>query len=188
MAWKIDASHSTIEFSVKHMMIATVRGRFTTFDGALVLDEQNPERSVVEGSVQAASIDTNDPKRDAHLRSPDFFDVEKFPLMSYRAKSIRRVQGNDFKVAGDMTIKNATREVTFDVTYEGDNKDPWGGRRRAFTAHTSLARKDFDLTWNVALETGGWLVGDQVKINVDLELMYQPDAVPETSGAVAAAA
>jgi polyisoprenoid-binding protein YceI len=178
MSWTIDTAHSSVEFSVKHMMIATVRGRFTEFAGTVVLNEQNPEASSAEGWVEINSVDTRDAARDAHLRSGDFFDAEAHPRMTFRSTRIRRTGGDSFKVAGEMTIRGVTREVVFDVTYEGENMDPWGNRRRGFTAQTSFNRKDFGLTWNVALETGGVLVAEQVKVNVEMELIYQ--AQPET--------
>jgi polyisoprenoid-binding protein YceI len=176
MSWKIDPSHSLIEFSVKHMMISTVRGRFTKFDGALNLDDKSPAQSVVEGWVETASVDTHDPTRDGHLRSADFFDAEKFPKMTFRATKITPAGDERFKVLGDLTVKETTRPITFDVTYEGQNKDPWGNTRRAFSADVAINRKDFGLTWNVALETGGLLLGDQVKIHSELELVSQAAA------------
>jgi polyisoprenoid-binding protein YceI len=176
MSWKIDPSHSEIGFSVKHMMISTVRGQFTKFDGTLTLNDEHPEQSVIEGWVETASLNTHEPNRDAHLHSADFFEAEKYPKMTFRSKKITSGGGEKFKLTGDMTIKDITREITFDVTYEGQNKDPWGNTRRAFTAESGFSRKDFGLIWNVALETGGWLVGDHVKVHVELELIGQADA------------
>ena len=180
MSWTIDTAHTLLEFSVKHMMIATVRGRFTKFGGNVVIDEQNPERSTAEGWVDIKSIDTHDANRDAHLRSNDFFDADHHPRMTFRSKSVKRAGGDRYKVTGDITIRGTTREIVFDVTYEGENKDPWGNTRRGFTAQTSFNRKDFGLNWNVALETGGVLVGDQVKVNVELELVYQAEPATVT--------
>ena len=180
MSWKIDASHTLLEFSVKHMMIATVRGRFTKFDGTINFDEQKPERTTVEGWVDIASIDTHDANRDAHLRSNDFFDAENHPKMAFRSTRVVRTGEDSFKVYGDITIRGVTREIAWDVTYEGENKDPWGNMRRGFTASASFNRKDFGLNWNVALETGGVLVGDQVKVHAEVEVVYQEQ--PELVG------
>lgn len=179
MAWKIDGSHTNLEFGVKHMMITTVRGRFNTFDGTITVDPQNLLNSKVEGWVDLSSIDTRDPNRDAHLRSADFFDAETHPKMTFVSKRIEKVGGDEYKVIGDLTIRGVTREFTFDVTSEGQYKNPWGSLVWGLTAKGSLNRKDFGLNWNVALETGGWLVGDQVKINVELELVQVPEQVAE---------
>lgn len=176
MAWKIDAAHSLVEFTVKHMMIATVRGRFDSFDGDITVDPDNLLASRVEGWVETASVDTRDEKRDAHLRSADFFDAEKFPRMTFRSTQIEPAGDGEFKVTGDLTIRNATHPVTFTVTDEGQGKDPWGNRRWGLSAVASLNRKDFGLNWNVALEAGGWLVSDQIKIHVGLEMV---EIVPE---------
>ena len=178
MKWQIDPSHSTIEFSVKHMMFTTVRGQFKTFEGNLTIDSTNPAQSYTEGSIDVASITTGEDQRDAHLRSGDFFDVEKYPQMSFRSNRIESLGGNRYKVYGQMTIKEVTREMVFDVTDEGQGQDPWGNQRWGISAETKLNRKDFGLTWNVALETGGWLVGDEIKVSVDLQLVgqEQPEA------------
>lgn len=175
MAWKIDAAHSAVEFSVKHMMIATVRGRFESFDGKINVDPRDLLKSSVEGRVETASINTRDANRDAHLRSADFFDAEKFPYMTFRSTSIERTGDGEFKVQGELTIKDVTRPVTFTVSDEGHGKDPWGNQRWGLSGSTSINRKEFGLNWNVALETGGWLVGEQIKINVELELVAAPD-------------
>jgi polyisoprenoid-binding protein YceI len=182
MAWIIDSTHTQIEFSVKHMMITTVRGRFTKFNGTVKIDEAQPERSYVEGTIEAASLDTHEPKRDEHLRSADFFDATTYPELAFRSTAVKALDGEHLQVTGDLTIRGVTRPVTFDVTVEGYGKDPWGNRRLGLTATASVNRKDFGLNWNVALEAGGWLVGDVVKINADLELIEkveQPAAQPE---------
>jgi len=173
MAWVIDPAHTQIEFSVKHMMITTVRGRFDKFNGSINLDDRNLAASSAEGTVETASVNTRDPDRDTHLRSPDFFDVAQYPLMSFRTTRIQPNGDDQYKVAGELTIKDITREVVFNVTDEGQNKDPWGNLRRGLTAQATINRKDFGLVWNVALETGGVLVADQVKINAELELVQQ---------------
>ena len=183
MNWQIDLSHSAIEFSVKHMMITTVRGQFKSFDGTLTIDSDNPAASRVEGSIDVASIDTREEQRDAHLRSGDFLDVENHPKMSFRSSRIESLGANQYKVYGEMTIKDVTREVVFDVVDEGRGEDPWGNQRWSISAFTKLNRKDFGLTWNVALETGGWLVGDEIKVSVGLQLVLQQQ--PEAEAAAA---
>jgi len=183
MNWQIDLSHSTIEFSVKHMMITTVRGQFSSFDGTLTIDPANPAASRVEGSIDVASIDTREEQRDAHLRSGDFFDVENYPKMTFRSTRIEPLGANQYKVYGEMTIKDVTHEVVFDVADEGRGQDPWGNQRWGISASTKLNRKDFDLTWNVALETGGWLVGDEIKVSVDLQLVLQEQPEAEVTAA-----
>ncbi len=185
MTWVIDPAHTLVEFSVKHMMITTVRGRFTKFNGTLSIDEQHPERSTVAGTVETASIDTHESNRDTHLRSADFFDAEKYPAMTFRSRRIEPAGEGQYKVIGDITIKDVTREIVFNVTDEGQGKNPWDKQVRAFSAQATLNRKDFGLNWNVALETGGWLVGDQVKIAVELELVKEEAEQPEAQNAAA---
>lgn len=170
--WKIDPVHSGAEFKVKHMMIANVKGQFTKLTGSLLLDESDLTKSRVEASIEAASIETRDPQRDAHLKSPDFFDVEKFPALSFQSTRVRLVREGELAVEGDLTIRDVTRKVLF--TVEGPTpptKDPWGNTRVAVSASTKINRKDFGLTWNAALETGGILVGDEVTITLDVELV-----------------
>ena len=169
--WKIDPAHSHIEFGVRHLMITTVKGRFGTVDGIIRTDEADRSKSEVDVNVDVASIDTREPQRDAHLRSADFFDVEKFPTITYRSRKVIEAKANEFEVVGDLTIHGVTREVALNVTDEGRTKDPWGGERAGFTATTKIKRGDFGLTWNQALETGGFVVGDDVKITLDLELV-----------------
>ena len=183
MNWQIDPTHTSIEFSVKHMMITTVRGQFKSFAGNLHIDPSNPAASQVEGSIDVASIDTREGQRDAHLRSADFFDVENYPKMSFRSSRIEPLGANQYKVYGQLTIKDVTREVVFDVADEGRGQDPWGNQRWGISASAKISRKDFGLTWNVALETGGWLVGDEVKIAADLQLVLQQQAETETVAA-----
>jgi polyisoprenoid-binding protein YceI len=170
--WTIDAAHSAAEFSAKHMMITTVRGRIADLRGTITLDAPNPEHSAVEVELDAASIDTRNDQRDQHLRSADFLDVEHFPVISFRS---RRVEGGfgregaSFRVVGDLTIRGVTREVMLDATYEGQGKDPWGGERVSFSAATKIDRRDFGLTWNAALETGGVLVSNEVRIQIEVQ-------------------
>lgn len=168
--WKLDPTHSAVEFSVRHMMITTVRGRFTEVGGTLDFDEADPAGGRAEITINAASIDTREAQRDAHLRSADFFDVERFPALTFTST---RIEGSaqEFTLAGDLTIHGVTRPVALRVTHEGRGKDPWGGERLGYSATTTIKRSDFGLTWNTALETGGFLVGDDVKIALDIQLV-----------------
>jgi polyisoprenoid-binding protein YceI len=168
--WKIDPAHSAVEFAVKHMMITTVKGRFADVSGTAELDVDDPAAGRADITIAAASIDTRDPQRDAHLRSADFFDVERYPTLTFRSTRIKGT-AKQFTLTGDLTIHGVTRPVTLDVTFEGGGKDPWGGERVGYNATGKINRKDFGLTWNAALETGGLLVGDDVKITLDLELI-----------------
>jgi polyisoprenoid-binding protein YceI len=165
--WQVDPTHSSIEFEIKHMMIATVRGRFTEFEGTLVAAEDIAD-SRAYGMVKAASIDTNSPDRDAHLRSPDFFDVEHYPEIRYESTRIEPLGGPLFRVTGDLTIKDVTREVQLEATVEGVQRDPWGNDRVGMSVRGTINRKDFGLSWQKALETGGFLVGDEVRILIDI--------------------
>src|SRR6201981_3310187 len=170
--WNIDPAHSVAEFKVKHMMIANVKGQFPKVSGALFLDESDLANSRVEASVEAAPIHTRDEQRDAHLKSPDFFDVEKFPTLHFKAKSISIVRDVELAVEGDLTICGVPHKVRFGA--EGSTppaKDPWGNTRVAVSATTKINRKDFGLTWNAALETGGILVGDEVTITLDIQFI-----------------
>jgi polyisoprenoid-binding protein YceI len=170
--WNIDPAHSIAEFKVKHMMISNVKGRFSKLSGALVFDESNLGNSRIDVSIEAASIHTADEQRDAHLKSPDFFDVEKFPALSFKSKGVRVVKDGELSVEGDLTIHGVTRSVSFSV--EGPtppSKDPWGNIRIAVSATTKINRKDFGLTWNAALETGGILVGEEVTITLDVQFV-----------------
>jgi polyisoprenoid-binding protein YceI len=169
--WKVDKAHSSAEFKVKHMMISNVKGHFSGIDGALDLDEGDVMKSHVTASIDAGSVTTRDEQRDAHLRSADFFDVEKFPTLSFKS---RRVSGSDgeLQVTGDLTIHGVTRPAVF--TVEGPTppaKDPWGNTRIGLSATTKINRKDFGLAWNAVLETGGILVGDDVSITLDIQFI-----------------
>ena len=164
----IDKAHSEVTFQVRHLL-SKVRGRFSDFNGTIEYDEENPERSLVNVDVQAASIDTTERDRDAHLRSADFFDAEKIPTLTFRSTGVQRNDDGTFAVAGDLTIHGVTRSVSFEASLLGSAKDPWGNERIAFEAETTINRKDFGLTWNAALETGGFLVGDEVTISVSVQ-------------------
>jgi polyisoprenoid-binding protein YceI len=167
--WNLDAAHSGINFSVRHMVVSKVRGRFTTFTGTLSFDENDLSRSTVEVIVAASSIDTGTAQRDIHLRSADFFDADRFPELRFRSTRIEKVDTDHCRVVGDLTIRDVTREVTLDAEYGGRAKDPWGNERVAFAAKTAIDRKDFGLGWNQALEAGGVLVGDRVEIELDVQ-------------------
>lgn len=178
--WAVDQSHSSIEFSAKHMMITTVRGKFTNWDATVVIDEANPAKSTVEVTVDLNSVSTNDDKRDGHLRSPDFFDVANYPTMTFKSKRVDFPTAGStasFRIVGDLTIRGTTREIVLDATNEGNTRSPWGTEVYGFTAAGAINRKDWGLNWNVALEAGGWLVGEQVKIAIQLEVIKQAEAV-----------
>ena len=170
--WNIDPVHSVAEFKVKHMMISNVKGQFTTVTGVMTLDEADVTRSRIEASIQAASVNTRDAQRDAHLKSADFFDVEKFPTLSFKSTRVTRSGDGELAVTGDLTIHGVTHEAAFAV--EGPTppaKDPWGNTRVGLSATTRISRKDFGLTWNAGLETGGFLVGDEVTVTLDVQFV-----------------
>ncbi len=176
MTWNLDLSHSEINFAVKHMMISTVRGKFNKFSGTIDFNEADPASSSIDVSIDVASIDTKDEKRDGHLKSGDFFDVEKFPAITFKSTKVEKLSANSAKVTGDLTIRGVSRPVVLDVDYAGQAKSPWGTTSAGFSASTKVNRKDWGLTWNVALETGGVLVGDDISIAIEAELVKQPDA------------
>lgn len=170
--WNIDAAHTLVEFSAKHMMITTVKGRLADVRGSLKIDEAHPERSSVEVELDAASIDTRSEQRDQHLRSADFLDVEHFPVVRFRGNRVvgaRFEPGRSFQLIGDLTIRDVTHEVTLDATFEGRGRDPWGGERVSFSASTKIDRRNFGLTWNTALEAGGVLVSNDIKIEIEVQ-------------------
>ncbi|WP_437683397.1 YceI family protein [Sorangium sp. So ce131] len=171
--WTIDASHTTVSFSVRHMMISNVRGEFAGVAGEVTYDPRRPEASKVSVTIDVASIHTRDDKRDAHLRSADFFDVEAYPTMTFVAKSALR-RGDGLEILGDLTIRGVSREVTLAVSeISGEHADPWGNRRLGATAATKIRRSDFGMNFNAILETGGVLVGDEIAIHLDVELIKQ---------------
>jgi polyisoprenoid-binding protein YceI len=170
--WNIEPGHSLVEFSAKHMMITTVKGRFREVTGTINIDEKNPDRSTVEASMAAASIDTGVAQRDQHLVSADFLDAATHNAVTFRSKKVsgaRAEAGDEFTVVGDLTIRGTTREVTLKATYEGRGRDPWGGERISFTASGKIDRREFGLTWNQALEAGGILVSNDIKINIEAQ-------------------
>jgi len=175
--WDLDPAHSSVQFSVRHLMVSTVRGAFGKVAGTVAVDEQDLTRSKIQATIDAASIDTRIEKRDAHLKSPDFLDVAKYPTITFVSKKIERVAPDHFKVTGDLTLHGVTREATLDV--EGptpEMKDPWGKTRAGAQATTTINRKDFGLTWNQVLEAGGVAVGDEVTITIDVEATKQKAA------------
>jgi polyisoprenoid-binding protein YceI len=173
-SWQIDPAHSHVEFAVRHLMISTVKGAFGDVRGTVWVDENDGRAALVDITIQVASIDTRQEQRDAHLRSADFFDAERFPAITFRSRS---VEGNHhdskFRLAGDLTIRDVTREMVLDVVSEGRLTDPWGAERAGFSAQGKIDRTDFGLTWNQALEAGGVVVGNEVKISIEVELLRQ---------------
>jgi polyisoprenoid-binding protein YceI len=171
--WNIDASHSSIHFSIRHLVIAKVRGQFTKWSGAFTVDGTDFTTAQVSATIDSASIETGVADRDKHLKSADFFDVATFPEITFKST---RVEGNGkehWKLIGDLTIHGVTREITLQVEHSGGAKDPWGNQRLGFAAKTSIERKEFGLTWNQVLEAGGVMVGDRVDIEIDLEAVHQ---------------
>ncbi len=174
--WTLDPAHSQVEFVVKHMMITKVRGRFATVNGAIEVDEQDPSSSRVEVEIDAPSIDTRQEDRDKHLRSGDFLDVENYPTLTFRSRRVEGLElepGTSFRVVGELSIRGTTKEVTLDAVYEGRGQDPWGGERLAFSGDTVIDRREFGLEWNQALETGGILVGNDVRIHLEAQAVRQ---------------
>jgi len=170
--WNIEPNHTLVEFSAKHMMITTVKGRFRDVSGSIVIDDANPARSRVEVSMSAATIDTGVAQRDQHLVSADFLDAEHHKAITFKSKRIEGAKaeaGDEFTVVGDLSIRGTTREVTLKASYEGRGKDPWGGERISFTATGKIDRRDFGLIWNQALEAGGILVSNDIKISIEVQ-------------------
>ncbi len=177
MSWKIDTSHTRAGFSVRHMMITNVHGQFENVTGTVNFNEQDPALSSVDVQIDVASLTTRDEKRDAHLRSADFFDVEKHPYLTFKSTRVEKLGPDHGRLTGDLTIRGATHAVALDVEYNGQAKSPWGSTSAGFTARAKVNRKDFGLNWNVALEAGGVLVSDTVNIEIEAEIVKQ--AVPE---------
>ena len=171
MTWELDSKHSEVGFAVRHMMVSKVRGRFERFDAVVELDADQPANSRVEAHIDAASINTGAPDRDTHLRSADFFDVEQHPTIDFRSTRVERGRGDSFKVTGDLTIRGVTRKVTLDGEVTGPATDPWGNHRVGFSLRGDIDREDFGLTWNQALEAGGFLVGKKVELSIDAEVL-----------------
>jgi polyisoprenoid-binding protein YceI len=170
--WNIDPVHSSAQFKVKHMMISNVKGEFTAVTGALTLDEKDIAKSRVEASIDAATINTREAQRDAHLKSADFLDVENFPTLSFKSTRVTKTGDGELSVTGDLSIHGVTRSVVFEVEgMSAPTKDPWGNMRIGLSASTRISRKDFGLRWNAALETGGILVGEEVTITLDVQFV-----------------
>jgi polyisoprenoid-binding protein YceI len=176
--WDIDVGHSAIHFWVRHMVISKVHGRFAKWSGAIELDPQDLARSSVAVRIDAASIDTQVADRDAHLRSPDFLDVAKYPELAYVSRKVESLGGGALRITGDLTLHGVTREVVLEGEYAGTGKDPWGNERAGFSAKAAIDRKAFGLAWNAALETGGVLVGEKVEISIELEAVKKVAAAP----------
>lgn len=183
--WEIDPAHTTIEFAVKHMMFTTVRGRFKSFSGTVRVDERNPDLSGVDVDIEAASIDTGVADRDAHLRSADFLDVENHPRITFRATGVEGAhakEGDRFRVTGELDIRGQALPVTLEATFEGLGKDPWGKQRSGFAARAEIDRREWGLKWNQALEAGGLLVANSVKIEIEAQAVKQDMDVQQTDG------
>ena len=178
MSWKIDSAHTQAAFTVRHMMISNVRGEFGKVSGMVDFDEENPTQTKVDVQIDVASVNTREPQRDQHLKSPDFFNAELYPTITFKSKRVERTGDKSARMIGDLTIKDVTREIKLDVDYAGMVQNPWGATSAGFTATTKINRKNWDLNWNVALEAGGWLVGEDVKIEIELEIIKEAEAVP----------
>jgi polyisoprenoid-binding protein YceI len=178
MAWQIDPAHSHVEFAVKHMMISTVRGQFDRFSGTVEFDEQNPANTTLDVDIETASINTKVDDRDNHLRSPDFLNAEAYPSLRFKSSRVEVLDDHHARLYGDLTIRDQTREVALDVEYLGQAKSPWGTTSAGFSAAATINRKDWGLTWNQALETGGVLVGEDIKIAIEVELVKQAEGEP----------
>lgn len=173
MTWQLDTAHSTIQFGVKHMLVATTRGKFTDYTVDAAIDETDVARSVATVTINAASIETGDSGRDSHLKSPDFFDVERFPTITFASKRLEPKKDGEFRLVGDLTIRGITREVVLDAEVAAPSKDPFGAVRAGISAEGKVNRKDFGLTWSAPVEAGGIVVADTVKLTIDLELNKQ---------------
>ncbi|MBM7691270.1 polyisoprenoid-binding protein YceI [Peribacillus deserti] len=167
--WALDPTHSSVDFSVKHMMFAKVNGSFNKFDAVIEADPADLTSADIEFTIDAASIDTRNDDRDVHLRSADFFDTENYPSITFKSNEITKTSENEYSVAGVLTVHGVTRPETFTVTFEGQGKDPWGNEKAGFSVEGKIKRSDFGLTWNAALETGGVLVGDQINISLQIQ-------------------
>ncbi len=180
MAWKIDPAHTRIEFSARHMMVTTVRGEFEKFTGTVDFEEKNPANTSVNVEIQTGSLNTRVEQRDAHLRSADFFEAEKYPIATFQSKNVIVKDSKHARLLGDLTIRGITKEVTLDVEFTGLVKNPWGSTVAGFNARAKFNRKDWGLAWNVAIESGGVLVGEEITLNIEAELIEE---VPATAQA-----
>ncbi|MDI9548047.1 MAG: YceI family protein [Chloroflexota bacterium] len=173
MAWQLDPSHSSVQFVARHMMLSKVRGEFEQFEVDFQFDPDRPEDAVVEARIDTTSINTRDTQRDDHLRSDDFLNAADHPVMVFRSSRVERTGDTSAKIHGDLTIREVTKPVVLDATYLGQSKSPWGATAAGFEASTKINREDWGLTWNVALETGGWLVSKDIDINIEAEFVEQ---------------
>jgi polyisoprenoid-binding protein YceI len=169
--WNIDLAHSAIHFSVRHMVVSKTRGRFAKWGGQLQFDSKEPGKGSVNVEIEPASVDTGDAQRDGHLRSADFFDVEKFPKASFKSTKVTEKGEGKLTIQGDLTLHGVTKPITLEASYEGTGKDPWGGERAGFSATTTITRADFGVSFNKALDAGGVLVGDKVELNLEVEAL-----------------
>lgn len=185
--WQLDPVHSSVQFSARHMMVSNVRGRFRDFTVDVEFDPEHPEQGRVRASIQAASIDTSMEQRDVHLRSADFLDAEKYPTLVFESTRVEAHGKESFRLHGDLTIRGETRPIVLDVEYLGAARNLQGGLSAGFTANAKISRQEWGLTWNVGLETGGWLVSDEVRLEVDLELLSAAAAKPAVEAEVGAA-
>jgi polyisoprenoid-binding protein YceI len=184
MAWQIDPGHSEVSFSARHMMLTKVRGSFGTFSGTVDFNEANPAASSVDVTIDTSSINTKHEQRDGHLKSPDFLDVANHPVITFKSTRVEVIDDSHGKIYGDLTIRGVTKEVVLDTEYSGIAKSPWGTENAGFNAVTKINRKDWGLNWNVALETGGWLVGEEITIDIEIEVVKQAEqAEPEAVAA-----
>jgi polyisoprenoid-binding protein YceI len=167
--WAVDTAHSGIEFSVRHMVISSVKGSFNSYSATIEADPKDLTTASIEFTVDLASVDTRNEDRDNHLRSADFFDVEQFPTMTFKTTSVEKTDEDEYNVTGDLTLHGVTRQETFKVTYEGSGQDPWGNEKVGFSATGKLNRSDYGLVYNAALETGGVLIGDQIKVSLEIQ-------------------
>jgi polyisoprenoid-binding protein YceI len=172
--WRIDPSHSHIGFKVKHLMVTNVRGEFKEYSGIIYSAGEDFGGAEIELSISTVSVSTGDANRDTHLKSPDFFDIENFKEIVFKGKSLEKINLNDYVLHGDLTIKGVTKKIHIDVEFNGTAKDSWGGKRAGFVINGKISRKDFGLSWNAVLETGGVVVGDEISINCEIQLVQQP--------------
>jgi polyisoprenoid-binding protein YceI len=167
--WALDTAHSSVDFSVKHMMIANVKGTFNSFSAVIEAEPTDLTTAKIDFSIALSSVDTRNADRDNHLRSADFFDVEKYPTLTFKASSIQKTGNDEYNVTGNVSLHGVTKQETFTVTYEGTGKDPWGNMKVGFSVEGKIKRSDYGLKWNAALETGGVLVGDDIKVSLDIQ-------------------
>ncbi|MBV8070830.1 MAG: YceI family protein [Acidobacteriaceae bacterium] len=175
--YEIDPAHSNLQFSVRHLMVTNVRGSFTGVKGSVIYDPQNPSAAVVEATIDAATLHTGDEQRDTHVKSPDFLDVANYPTITFRSTKVQKVSDEEFKVTGNLTLHGVTKEVVLDISeVSPEAKDPWGKTRIGASARTKIKRSDYGLTWNAPLEAGGVLIGDDVKLDFELEFVKAQSA------------